>query len=323
VTRGRPAAYAFASLPEVDRRADTIEPRRLARDLAAGSGYLAFTRNGWQETLGVHVTSGRIDQLIVLPRATYLPLGTAIAVAVVVLAMLLKVYLVAACGFLVVMGLFVLSGQSAGLPRDFGPLDVGRGVTAPPHTEVEASPPWLAMIFTLAADGTIFISLLFGGLYLWLVAPNWPPAEIPRVAPGATGLAVAALALGPVAARAARAALSRGGLPGPWLALGGLGALGTLGLLWLIGSGLPSPTGHAAAATGAVLLGYVGLHVFVGGLFFLSNLLRLRAGYLSPRRTLDLRLSRAWQDYTALTGVVALAFVLLLPALASLSEARP
>ena len=91
-----PAPYAFASIPHVGTiRADQIAPGDLAPSLARGEGYLGFTRNGWQETLGVHMTSGVPDQLIVLPRPTYLPLFTALATAAAVLAMLFKFYLLA------------------------------------------------------------------------------------------------------------------------------------------------------------------------------------------------------------------------------------
>ena len=78
-----------------------------------------------------------------------------------------------------VAGLFVLAGQSAGMSRDYGPLPVGHGVSVPPHTEVADSPPWWSLIFTLVADGTLFASLVFGTLYLWISAPNWPPAATP------------------------------------------------------------------------------------------------------------------------------------------------
>ena len=73
-----PTPYAFASLPSIDTRADRIAASELAASLARGEGYLGFTRNSWQETLGVHITSGVPEQLIVLPRATYLPLWTAL-----------------------------------------------------------------------------------------------------------------------------------------------------------------------------------------------------------------------------------------------------
>ena len=74
--------------PHIDTRADRVAPGELTLSLVRGEGYLGFTRNGWQETLGVHMTSGAPEQLIVLPRATYLPLKIALATAAAVIAML-------------------------------------------------------------------------------------------------------------------------------------------------------------------------------------------------------------------------------------------
>ena len=54
-----------------------------------------------------------------------------------------------------------------------------------------------------------------------------------------------------------------------------------------------------------------------------SNLLRLGAGFLSPRRRMDLRLTRLWLDYTLWTGAIALGIVLALPTLAAMLGARP
>src|SRR4029077_5494611 len=82
-----PAPYAFASIPHL-ARSDAIAPDDLALSLARGEGYLGFTRNGWQETLGVHMTTGEPEQLIVLPQPTYLPLFPALATAAAVLTFL-------------------------------------------------------------------------------------------------------------------------------------------------------------------------------------------------------------------------------------------
>ena len=62
-------------------------------------------------------------------------------------------------------------------------------------------------------------------------------------------------------------------------------------------------------------MAYVAFHAGIGLLFLLSNLLRLEAGFLSSRRSTDLRLTRLWLDYTVVTGVIALGLVSALPAL--------
>ena len=187
--------------PISTRRADRIAVRELAPSLARGEGYLGFTRNGWQETLGVQMTSGAPEQLIVLPRPTYLPLITALSTAAAVLAMLFKFYWLALVMALVTAGLFVLWGQNAGHARDYGPLPVGRGLSLPPHTEAAGAPPWWAMIFALAADAALLTSLVFGVLYLWISAPNWPPAVQPETNFPLALASVAALVIAAVGGR--------------------------------------------------------------------------------------------------------------------------
>src|SRR5215510_9394722 len=214
-----PAPYAFASIPEVKTRGDSVAPATLAPSLARGEGYLGFTRNGWQETLGVHLTSGTPDQLIVLPRATYLPLWTALAIASAVLAFLFKLYGLALAAGLVVAGLFVWGAQSAGLPRDYGPLPVGRGASVPPHTEVTGTAPWWGLIFTLIADGTLFTSLVFGTFYLWIAAPNWPPAAAPHTSLLLALGCILALVVAAALARGSLRTLAGGGAPQGWIGL--------------------------------------------------------------------------------------------------------
>ena len=91
----------------------------------------------------------------------------------------------------------------------------------------------------------------------------------------------------------------------------------------LIGGIMPHPREHALGATAAALLGFVGVHAGIGLLFLLSNFLRIAAGFVSPRRIVDLRLTRLWLDYTAVTGAIAIGLVLALPALVAMLQARP
>ena len=259
-----------------------------------------------------------------LPRPTYLPLCTALATAAAVLAMLFKFYLLSLAAALVTAGLFVFAAQRAGLARDYGPLPVGRGVSLPPHTEVADAPPWWALIFTLVADGTLFTSLLFGTFYLWIAAPNWPAAVTPEPSRMLALVAVAALAVAAAAARGSLRAVAAGGRASGWIGLAALALLAAIAaIVALIGGVTPHPREHALGATAAALLGYVALHAGIGLLFLVSNFLRLGAGFISPRRLIDLRLTRLWLDYTAVTGVIALGLVLALPALVTMLGARP
>ncbi len=318
-----PPPYNFASIPDIARGPDYPVNRELALSLARGEGYLGVARNGWQETLGVHMTSGAPEQLVVLSRPTFLPLYTALATAAAVLAMLFHLYPLTLAAVLATVGLFVLAGQSAGLARDYGPMPVGHGVSVPPHTEAAGAPPFWALIFTLVADGTLFTSLVFGTLYLWIAAPNWPPAEMFAPDVGLAVVVAASLIVAAAAARLGLRALAGGGMTRGSIGLAILGLLVAIAaLLRLIGGIVPRPTEHALGATAAALLTYVAIHAGIGLCFLVSNLLRLGAGLISPRRSLDLRLTRLWLDYTLMTGIIALGFVLALPALVAMLGTR-
>jgi len=318
-----PAPYAFASIPDLGTRTDPIASDKLALSLARGEGYLGFARNGWQEALGVHITTGKPEQLIVLPQPTYLPLVTALATAAAVLALLFKLYLLALVAALVTAGLFVFAAQRAGLARDYGPMPVGHGVNVPPHTEVIGAPPWLALICALIADGTLFTSLVFGTFYLWIAAPNWPAAITAEPSRILALVAITSLAVAAAAARGSLRAVATGGRAGGWIGLAVLALLAAIAAaVGLIVGVAPHPREHALGATAAALLSFVALHAGIGLLFLVSNFLRLGGGFIAPRRLLDLRLTRLWLDYTLVTGVIAMALVLALPALVTMG-ARP
>ena len=319
-----PQPYAFASIPRVGPGTERTAAGQVALSLARGEGYLGATRNGWQETLGVHMITGEPDQLIVLPQPTYLPLWTALATAAAVLALLFKVYPLAIVAALVIVGLFLFAAQRSGHARDYGPLPVGCGVSVPPHTEVADAPPWLALICALVADGTLFASLLFGTFYLWIAAPNWPAGVAPDPSRLLALGAVAALALAAVASRRSLRALAEGGETRGWIFLAMLAVLaGIASVVGMIADVTPNPREHALGATAAALLFYVALHAGIGLLFLVSNLLRLAGGFVSRRRLVDFRLTRLRLDFTAVTAALALALVLALPTLVSMLGARP
>ena len=301
-----PPAYAFAALPEIAGRADRLDPDRLGPSLAAGNGYLAATRHGWMEVLAVDMTTGRPEQLVILPPRSVLPLVTAIATGAVFAALLLKVYWLALAATLAVAVLFLLWTRACGLTADLAPLGVGKSVTLPPHVQTEKPPSHWAMVFTLAADATLYASLLFGCLFLWLSAPNWPPAFAMDVSiPGSAAVAVlltAAALLGRVAAKAGTRATAP-------LLLAGLAQVAALAVLVVLLLGIHDRATHHAAAAGIFAVwSYAALHGAVGLVFVLFGLWRIRTGHVSTARSLDLRLGRLWHDFTCASGLLAMAF---------------
>jgi len=124
-------------------------------------------------------------------------------------------------------------------------------------------------------------------------------------------------------ARGSLRTLGAGGAPQGLIGLTALALVASVAAIAVVIGGVsPHPREHAIGATAAALLGYVGFHAAIGLLFLLSNVLRIGAGRVSPKRLVDLRLTRLWLDYTAVTGAIAVGLVLSLPALVAMLGAR-
>ncbi|MDO5528516.1 MAG: cytochrome c oxidase subunit I [Paracoccus sp. (in: a-proteobacteria)] len=312
-----PPSYAFGAIPAFRGRADRIDVDRLAGRLAAGEGYLATPRNGWQETMAVDIITGKPDHIAILRGNSILPLLTGASISAVVLGVLLSWYWISLAALIVTAGLFILNAMTAGQDRDRGPVDAGQGLSLPVSSEAPYPISRLAMRFTLIANGTLFLSVLFGVFYLRFAAPNWPP--LPEFGPRGDQMAV--IGGGAIAAVAGLVlmglqrwlnAQNRAG--GDWSAAG-LAAIavqiaGALGLTWMLASGaMPDPRAHAFGASQAALVFYAAFHFGVGALFNLAAILRARAGRISPSRSAELELPRMWIDYTAAVTLISLAVV--------------
>lgn len=310
-----PPSYTFGSLPHIDRRADDLNADQLGSDLAAGRGYLGFMRNGWMETLAIDMVTGRIDHVVVLPRPTYLPFWTAVATALFFASLLAKLYWLSSLAAVVVLALFLRWTPSTGLRRDISDLEVGRGEQAPHHQQADRPPSWWAMVFILTANATLYTSLLFGGLFLWLSAPNWPPPDMDFTFPAFSLAAASGLIVSAIGARVTTGKSSQTPLG---LAVILIGCLMVTLSAAAIGVAIPGPETHAASASALAVVVYVGLHASIGGIFASYGLWRWYSGYISAVRSLDLRIARLWHDYTALAGLVGLGFPFVLQSLSQI-----
>ncbi|RDE09714.1 cytochrome c oxidase subunit I [Pelagibacterium lacus] len=316
----RPTSYAFASLPTVTGHAEEADPDTLGPQLAGGQGYLGFVRKNRLETLGVDMTTGRVEHVAILPSPTYLPFISGALTTGVVLAMLFKFYIIALLFALATFASFLFWSREKGEREDCGPIAIGKGETAPPDAEVSGPSAYWAMVIGLAANGTGFAALLFGALYLWLVAPAWPPPQI--VGPSLwLWLVLPALGLASLASRWAQGTNASGRDPRLQLSVGMGLDIAALIVLSLALAALPDPTAHAHMATMAALLGYSWLHAALGLFCGLNALLRYRWGYVSARRPLPLRLNLMWHDFTLVTGLLGVALILAMPGLIGALEA--
>ena len=303
-------AYNFASLPAIAQRADDLDTNAVGRDLAGGAGYLGFPRADRQETLGVDMMTGVPDQVIILPQPTLLPLYTALATGLFFLGLLFKLYWIVPIAALAVITLFFFWTRPLGARRNMGAIDIGRGQAVPADGEVKDNVTYWASIFGIAADATLYASLLFGGLYLALVAPGWDaPAPEANWLP-ATSLLTGFGAL--VLARRARTTNARGNSPNRWL-LGAAALSGLTAIILIAGMVLlPDITSHANPALRFALFCYCAIHAGVAMLLALHASLRWQGGYVSAVRATDMRLVVLWTDYAAIAQLPAWALLVML-----------
>lgn len=299
--------YGFASIPIVSGRYPLAMDPDLDQRIARGEGYLADPVRNRRETLIVDTSTGAPAQVAILPGNSWLPFPLAVATSTSFLAPLFGAYLLSGLALAAVVVLALIWAWGLGSKAAEGAVDAGHGVMLPTAWDVADPPGWWGSLMLLLADGVHFGSLLFGYAFLWTIAPHWPPPA--WIAPGTIGPALAlgglaGLGIGP---RLAVQAIRRGRRPQAGLALAVLGAMALAagaGSVWLA---MPDPAGHAYAATLWLLAGHVVLHAAITLIMLGFLLARVASGYTSGGRVGEARIVQLWADFTALTGLMALA----------------
>jgi cytochrome c oxidase subunit I+III len=171
------------------------------------------------------------------------------------------------------------------------------------------------MTLALFGNGTAYASLAFGMLFLWMVAPNWPPPLLLQPGLVASALTVAGLTAAAFAATRSinPAVLARAPQRERWLTATAAGHGAAFAGLVMLMEAVPDPTRHAYLAATLVLLAYVALHAALGVVFAGYGIVRSRSGYVSAVRSLDLRIGGQWHRYTAAIGLISLLVVQGLP----------
>jgi cytochrome c oxidase subunit I+III len=301
--------YGFASIPIVSGRYPLTEDPTLDQRIARGEGYLAEPLRNRRETLIVETSTGTPLQVAILPGNSWLPFPLAVATSASFLAPLFGAYLVSGIALLAVVVIALIWVWGLGSKTPEGPVDAGHGLILPTSREVPDPPGWWGSLTLLLADGVHFGSLLFGYAFLWTIAPNWPPSSwfVPDPLGPALALAgVTGLVVGP--RLTVRGIRRQGGIQ-PGLVIAVVGALALFAGAASVWLARPNPAGHAYDATLWLLAGHVALHATITVIMLGFLIARVAAGYASARRVGEARIVQLWADFTALTGVMALAAV--------------
>ena len=312
--------YNFAGLPEVKSRHPLHDDPDLPACLAGGEGYLAGASSGKRVTLAVDSVTGEPEHVILLPGPTLIPVWTALSLVGAAICFLAGLYWGAALLGLAVIGCGCWWLWRSGDTADPELIDCGNEMRLPSHHAHPQAPGWWAMVFTLVFDAALFISLLFGYLFLWTVAPGWPPPvfiDPSSLLAAATLAALALVGIAPLAAHRANLAgdLTRSAL---WLVVStAANALACIAFAATLGFLAPPPSSHAYVACVWALALYAILHSGLAAIGSAFVLARCRAGFVSAIRNLEPRNLAAFSGYSALVGAIVVTAIHLAPALGS------
>lgn len=296
-----PANYNFLSLPEVRNQYPLWENPDLLDRVPEEDHNLARTTRGLRELYCTHPISGKLQSVVHLPGNSWWPLWSAIALTGLCLSLLTKMYPLAvlSCVATVIL-LLRWSWENGGHPKA-APLQQGEQAQPPWHSRTCDGPGLWGMAVTLLANGSLYLSLIFGWFYLWTVAPEWsvpqhsPLQFTPLLISGAL-LSAGNWLYGRLVWRLRRALtdhLSRD----LWLC-SALGAAHWLMLLWVLINASLQPTNLAHDALLLVMLVYQLLHSGLAVVMTALQAVRVRYGYVSAQLPYEPVVIRPFWWYT-------------------------
>lgn len=304
--------YNFRAIPEIRSREPLWDqPELTDRPAAEVQGALRAYPDHRRETMGCDPVSGAPTQILRLPHPTWMPLISAAGLALMFAATLASVYWLSGVGALIALaGLtaWVWEPSDSGVIRETG---LRGGLRLPVNVVGRTSHLYVGTIITILILCALFASILFAGLYLWNIRPEFAQAT-PRPARIfallAFGLGVILFALSWMVGRAAllRAPLVTA------MAVNLILALASLALCYCLWRALVpvDPYGTAFGAVGWALGAFVGANLAVTLYWALFNALRKAVDAVRDGQGLpDLLLGSYGKASAAMAVLTALAFL--------------
>jgi cytochrome c oxidase subunit I+III len=306
--------WGVRSIPEIDSRYPLWDQPNFMRDVDQGRFYLPDAEEGLRETLVTTPIDAQPVQCLRLSGNTFVAAWAALTTGGFFVFGTFHMWWLAGLSAGAALGVicYWLWTATATIPEK-PEKDVGLGLRLPLYVSGPTSVGWWAMLITMLADFTAFVSLVFGYFFYWTIHEDFPPDA------GQQGLgifwpsAAAALLLGAWALMMLAKRWNRAGQAGA-LYLGLLAACG----LTLTGSGALVAGPWAAGLDPAsdiypaivwMLVIWTATHAAIGFIMQGYCLARRLAGRMTAEHDIDIANVVLYWHFVALTSVITVAVI--------------
>lgn len=311
-----PPPYNFASIPTIRSRHPMWDDPKLPEFLAAGQGELVDLRHERRDTLGTEAIRARPEAIYHVPSNNWQPMLAALALSVVCISLLVRAYPLALLAVVVAAFFLLRWSWENGAQPWMAPVGEPAGPW-PLHSRTADGPGRWGMIFTMMANGSLYLSLLFGWLYLVVVTParaamaSLTPVVGWLLTSGAL-LLVATLWYGHLVRQVLRGQ-DRGLAARCYVAA----ALAALHCLFLLITMVRAPLDLAGSAYDSVVWLALAYSLFHGGLVVVLTLVqatRVQLGYVNAALPYEPTVLRPLWLYTLVVFLSTIVLVLVVPA---------
>jgi cytochrome c oxidase subunit I+III len=304
---GKP--WGVRSIPEIDSRYPLWDQPNFVQHVDEGRFYLPDAEEGKLEMLVTSVIDAKPIQCLRIPGPSFIAFWAAVFTGGIFIFPTFKMWWPMAISGTIALAVIWrwLWTSSAVIPEKEA-KDVGLGVTLPLYASGPLSAGWWAMLITMLADITAFVSIVFGYFFYWTLRQEFPPPSAPG--PGVLwptvglGLLLAAWALTIFSRR-----LNRRDRAGTfYAAMGSATILSAAGSYAFIAGPLLSrmdPTDHAYSATVWLIAIWTALHGCLGIIMQIYCIARRAAGRMTGRYDIDIQNVGLYWHFVAITAAVA------------------
>jgi cytochrome c oxidase subunit I+III len=312
--------WGIRSIPEIDCRYPLWNQPNFERDVDEGRFYLPDAEEGRRETLVTSVIDAKTQQCLRLPGSTFVTFWAAMFLGGVFIFATFHWWWPTAISAVLALGAILtwLWNGTAFIPEKIE-KNVGLGLSVPLYASGSASVGWWAMLITMLAIMTAFVSLVFGYFFYWTIHENFPPKPDPG--PGVFWPSLGcALLLGAWALTLlARRWNKQDRAAAFYIALGVAGLFSVAGIgAFLAGpwrSGL-DPSAHVYPAIVWALVVWTAFQAAVGVIMQLYCIARRLAGRMSAEHDIDIANVALYWHFVAITATIAAAVVGFFPLVA-------